>query len=410
MYVLIYLIVLGVSTYLTNKTNEVESSDEFLQWSKQDIATIGGVLALGIILEAIGKTLPIVLLGVYFVVCMLAFVAVNKSREKTIQQFKEHVNQIYEATAKLTNIKKEDLSYSDLPFKLEQEDGRISQIIVKMTEPSKFTDGNCINAVYSLNRFFPYCSWKYVVDFPKQECYFIGQKLPPEIANWPGDNLRGSVYIPLGVAGDGEVGWPLANSKKKWGESSFVFDDGEKAGTVDLPSAPQCLTVGSPLDIHTIIPTKDGYKQLSDLQFGDTVFDITGKQTKVIGISPKQMSLSSYRLEFKYNDDINFVNSDYKHKFPVIHDNGTIIMTECVNLKCGDAIAGNNGSKWILADKTPIDNRVVMCIKVDSDTHMFLFDNRRDQMWHGGEIYTKTTVATSNTGGGKAIYIEQEIW
>ena len=86
---------------------------------------------------------------------------------------------------------------------------------------------------------------------------------------WPGTDYRPADWIPLGVSGMGEVGWNLGNPKDL-GHSSYINKfpmgdsleksqnanhkpkDGFKlpngswiAGTVESPSAPQAMTIGS---------------------------------------------------------------------------------------------------------------------------------------------------------------------
>ncbi|MBQ2174240.1 MAG: hypothetical protein II453_03900, partial [Alphaproteobacteria bacterium] len=51
-------------------------------------------------------------------------------------------------------------------------------------------------------------------------------------------------FIPIGLSGMGEVGWVI-NSYKNPGKSNYVYEDGKSANTVDSPSAPQALVVGS---------------------------------------------------------------------------------------------------------------------------------------------------------------------
>lgn len=241
MYIFIFLVVLGLTTLFTNKQNQVESNYEFLKWTKKDITIISITIGVAILFQALDKILPKFFLLVYLIGALIALVLVNKFREQYIQEYKQQLGYIIESITSLCTVK--EIDYNDLPFKIEKDGDLINKITVQMKSPSKFNDGNCTNTVYSLKRYFPYYDWKYTCDFPKQECVFEGQKLPPAVAKWPGDDLRKSNFIPLGVSGDGEVGWPL--TKKNYGESSYVFEDGSRAGTAKMPSAPQTLVVGS---------------------------------------------------------------------------------------------------------------------------------------------------------------------
>lgn len=244
MYIFIFLVVLGMTTFITNKQNEVESNYEFLKWSSKDILIISATAGVALLLQILdGIFLPKFFMLVYLIGSVISLVLVNKFREQYIQEYKKQLGQIIEAMGGLFKIKDEEINYNDLPFKIEKDGDLVNKIIVQMKDPQKFNDGNCTNAVYSLKRYFPYYDWQYTTDFPKQECVFEGQKLPPDVAKWPGDDLRRSPFIPLGLSGDGEVGWALTS--KGYGESSYVFEDGSVAGTAKLPSAPQALVVGS---------------------------------------------------------------------------------------------------------------------------------------------------------------------
>lgn len=241
MYVLVFFIALGIVTYITNKSNEVESSYEFLRWEKRDLLVIGILFLLSCVLQILDFIVPKIFILIYLVGSVLALVYVNKNREKSIQEYKKQVNDIFESVSKL--VKAKEIDYNELPFKIEKDGDRINKITVTMEEPSKFNDGACTNAVYSLNRYFPYYEWQFDIRYQEQQTIFYGQKLPPTIARWPGSDLRGSRFIPLGVNGDSEVGINLG--EKNPGGSLFVFEDGNVAKTSALPSAPQFLVIGS---------------------------------------------------------------------------------------------------------------------------------------------------------------------
>lgn len=244
MYILVFILVLGITTYVTNRQNDVESNNEFLKWTKRDILIISATLGVAVIMQILDKIfLPKIFILVYLVGSIISLMLVNKLRETYIQEYKAQLNQIIESMNKLVPIKESEIDYNNLPFSIEKDGTLVNKIVVTMKEPSKFNDGNCTNAVYTLKRYFPYYDWQYTNDFPKQQCIFEGQKLPPKIAKWPGSDIRKTGFIPLGLSGNGEVGWALTS--KDYGESNFIFDDGNRAGTVALPSAPQCLTVGS---------------------------------------------------------------------------------------------------------------------------------------------------------------------
>jgi hypothetical protein len=181
------------------------------------------------------------LLG-YFVICFSVTLIVNKIREKQIKEEHEQIALIFESLSKILGKTKE-IDFNNLPFTYETNKDKINKIVIDMKDPDKFPDAVVTSSVFSLNKFFPYYQWISSVDFPKRECIFIGQQLPPDIAMWPGSDLRPAGWIPLGVAGNGEAGWNLSNPDDI-GCSSYIRD-GKKVGTVKSSSAPQGLCVGS---------------------------------------------------------------------------------------------------------------------------------------------------------------------
>lgn len=248
MYVFIFFIVLGLLTYTTNKKNEVSSSPDFLKWSKKDITIIGSTFAASILLQILdGIFLPKLFVLVYLVFSVLALLFVNKSREQYIANYKKQIEQITDSLTSVLAVKKKDdepIDYDNLPFEIEkQDDDKVNKIVVMMNKPNKFVDGNLINVVYSLKRYFPYYDWNYECDFPKQQCVFKGQRLPPDVAKWPGSDLRKSWFVPVGVSGDAEVG--IKYKSKDFGFSEYRFPDGRRADVCDLPHAPQVLCCGA---------------------------------------------------------------------------------------------------------------------------------------------------------------------
>lgn len=242
MYIVIYFVVLGITTFVINKINDVEPSDEFLKWNKRELIIIGILFLIAVVLQCIDVLLPMFCWAIFAFFATIVLVYANKNREQDMQEYKKQIEQIYDSIDPLTP-RDEEVRYNDLPFRIKKEDTKINEIIVDHQNPSKHNDTNCTNVVYSLKNYFPYYDWQYSIDHPKQITTFIGQKLPPQIALWNGSDWRNSDFIPVGLGGAGEVGLKLAN--KEPGQSSYVYEDGKIPGTVDLPSAPQYLVVGS---------------------------------------------------------------------------------------------------------------------------------------------------------------------
>lgn len=241
MHVLVYLVVLGVITYAINKRNGTEDNVEFLRWQTRDLLIMGGLALLSVVLDIL--PLPPITLLIHLVICAVALLYVNKNRESYILEYKKQIDQIFASLGKLCEQPKDEIDYNDIPFKIEKDGDKVNEIKVLIGDQSRFSDANCTSAVYSLKRYFPYFDWQYSCDFPSQQCTFTGKKLPPRMAAWPGSDSRTGDFIPLGVSGEGEVGWPL--TKKRYGRSEYIFEDGARAGTAGLPTAPHAICVGS---------------------------------------------------------------------------------------------------------------------------------------------------------------------
>lgn len=246
MFVIIFILALGIITQLISKKNEVEGLEEMLDWSNQDKIILAVLFGLSIVLQIIDSYfgLNFIFYIVFLFICVFSVFYVNKHREEWILEYKKQVEQIIDSLGKLVKVDTENIDYTDLPFKINKNGaGKINELVVDMKEPKKFKDDVLIQTVYSLNNYFPYFDWDYVTDFQGQKVTFSGNKLPPDTAAWKGSDYRPPEFLPLGLSGNGEVGLNLG--VKNWGESSYVFKDGERAGTVKLPSAPQVLVVGS---------------------------------------------------------------------------------------------------------------------------------------------------------------------
>lgn len=248
MFLLSYFIILCATITITNKQNEVNASDEVLEFTRNDSLII---VLVGLVVFILELIVPNFLSDFYLPILVITslaeamiFVIVNKNRDMQIKKQHEQINKVYEALGKLIIKPKDGIDYNNIPFVTEEENGNINLIKIDMQDPDRFNDNYIMQAVYSLNKFFPEFQWVPSVDFPQRTCVFEGQQLPPSIAMFPGTDLRPSGWIPLGLGGSGEVGWNLSNPKDK-GESLYTYEDGTRAGIINMPSAPQALCLGS---------------------------------------------------------------------------------------------------------------------------------------------------------------------
>ena len=169
-----------------------------------------------------------------FIIFTFKKVIVHKQREE--------IQQVYDVLEPVLP-KNAELNLNNPPFKLEYEKNKINKIIISIN-PNTFKETVATNLCLSLNKYLPNYEWVNEFDFAARECAFLGTPLPPNIAKYKGSWLRPAELIPIGVSGLGEVSW-LINSIKDSGKSLYIYEDGKTAETIDTPSAPQLLAVGS---------------------------------------------------------------------------------------------------------------------------------------------------------------------
>lgn len=418
MFIVIFIFVFSLITAINNKVKDVDqdSADSY-EYDKQSMKIIGGIIGLAILLQIIIRptwgVYPYFLIA-YAVGSVLAIIISNQFRMKAIDQKREYMNKIYEILQPLIDPKKEGLDFNNIPFELGYEKGELNRITVPISEPGKFNDNMVTNCVAQMNKYLPTCVWISDVDFADRKCNFKGTKLPPWCANYPDDDLRPTSWMPLGVNGVGELGWNIGTKSKLMARSCFKYEDGSPAGTVDVAKAPQALVLGSPLGLDTIVPTNKGYSKLKDLNENDIVFDIEGNPTRVLGKSPIMMSKTMYKITIYNGTNKMIIESDGIHKFPTLIGNEIELLSATQlyrNRNNKQELIGNQ-SAWTIISIEKIPNQLVMCIKVDSSNHLFLITGNEDSNWINQKDKTKYKLpacGTHNTGGGKAIFIDQHV-
>ena len=409
MYILIFFILVAITQYITNKILNISDDNTVgYTYSKRDSLIILLLLAIGILLQCIklqGKVFWISC-GIFAGSILITMIVLATIKKVIIEKQREELQQVFDV---LTPVlpKNIELDYNNPPFKLGYEKHQINRITIEIN-PNTFKDTVAINLCLSLNKYLPNYEWVNEFDFASRECIFIGTPLPPRVAKYKGSWLRPAEFIPIGLSGLGEVSWHI-NSFKDAGRSNYVYEDGKLAKTVDTPSAPQALCVGSPLGLNTIIPTTNGYKTIETIDVGDYVFDLNNNPVKVLGKSEVFLNHNIYKLKFNTGSKSIIIIADEEHKFPVIN-NYVDKMYENIMVKdmnINDRVLANNSS-YNLYKKEPIKTQPVQCILVDSDSHLFLITDKKYQ-WNGGQSYPYEAIYTRNTGGGKAIYVDQEI-
>ena len=408
MYILTFFIVVALTQFTTNKILKLSDENKIsYSYSKRDGLIIFGFGIVGVIMQLLlkveGKTF-LIIDGIYAAAILFTMIVLAAMKKVVVEKQKLDMQKVFDVLGPALP-KNAEFDINTLPFKLDYEDNKINRITMNIINPTTFKEDLAISICLSLNKYLPDYEWVPEFDYAARECAFVGTPLPPHVARYPGSWLRPAEFIPIGLTGLGELAWVI-NSFKGEGRSLYVYEDGKKAKTVDSPSAPQALVVGGPLGLNTIIPTTNGYKTMETIQVGDEVFGYGNKPVKVLEVLDIHEPKETYSLLFadENNNVINVV-SDEIHRFPVLKEN-KIEPVHCKDLIEDDIIIGNNNFRLI--SKNKIKNELVRCIKVDSEEHIFLITDKKEN-WNGGTSYPYLALYTYNTGGGKAIYVDQEI-
>lgn len=415
MFILTFFIFVAVSQYITNKILNISDDNTVgYAYSKRDSLIIMGILGLGIILQLIklkGKIFWIAV-GIYAFVILLTMVILATIKKIIVEKQREELTQVFDVLAPVLP-KNTELDFNNPPFRLGYEKHQINRITIDIN-PNTFKETVAVNLCLSLNKYLPNYEWVNEFDFAARECIFVGTPLPPAVAKYKGSWLRPAEFIPIGLSGLGEVSWNI-NSFKDAGKSNYIYDDGKIAKTVDTPSAPQALCVGSPLGLNTIIPTTKGYKTMGNISVGDVVFGLDNKLSTVVEVHEIRKAIV-YELVFGTAFDKITVISDEIHRFPIItklrtgiHDKDFYEPVRCKNIELGNCVLGGNRDYALIKKTKRPFKENVRCITVDSDEHIFKIVDKQDPSWNGGNAYDLPSIYTYNTGGGKAIYVEQDI-
>ena len=413
MYIFIFFIIIAISQFITNKILGISDDNSVgYSYNKRDSLIILGFFFIGVIFQIIKlKDKPFwISCAVYASAILMTMTVLATIKKVIITKQREELQKIFDVLAPVLP-KNLELDMNNPPFKLGYEKNQVNRIIIEIN-PNTFKETVAVNLCLSLNKFLPNYEWVNEFDFAARECAFVGTPLPPNIAKYKGSWLRPTEFIPIGLSGLGEVSWNI-NSFKNEGRSNYIYEDGKIAKTVDTPSAPQALCVGSPLGLDTIIPTTNGYKTMETIEVGDFVFGLDNKPVKVTQVHEIHKS-TVYELVFANDFYTTTIISDEIHRFPVITklrisplDKDFFKPVQCKDLQINDIIEGKRENRLI--SKTKLNKeKLVRCITVDSDDHLFLVSDTKTD-WNGGNTYTGPAIYTYNTGGGKAIYIEQKV-
>lgn len=418
---------MSISQYINNWMMQIDdSSEDAYYYGQRDSRYIALTFLLSIVLEVITRVnipaikpfiqnyLGYITLG-YGLIVLLLMILLSGLRKQDILKKREELLNVFQIVRPLiTSAKDAEIDYNNPGFELEYKYGNVNKINVPV-EPTKFSSGVdkvLTPIVAQLNAFLPTYSWNYESHLEERYLTLVGSDKPPELARWPGSWLRHFRFMPVGISGKGEVAYqPDSVPKKEYGRSLYLNEKGDPIPTdTSLPTQPQALVCGAPLGLGTIIPTTQGYRTMETIEIGDEVFDLHNKPVRVLGKSEVNYDPEKvYKLTFRRKADLINIVSDEIHKFPKVVTEGYEIST-VEELKIGDNIVANNGKQYKLTRKKIIEKQPVQCILVDSNDHLFLVTDKEDIRWKGGDHYPYNAVYTRNTGGGKAIWVDQELY
>ena len=409
MFIFAFVIIVALTQFFSSKALKINISNSLsYTYSKRDSLIMVGffLLSIGLQFVPLKDSLFWIICGIYSAALLMTMTILSTIKKTIILKQKEELQKIFDVLEPVFP-KNTEFDPNNPPFKLCYEGNTVNKITISIN-PNTFKEAVATNLCLSLNKYLPNYEWVNEFDFAARECSFVGTPLPPFIAKYKGSWLRPTEFVPIGLSGLGEVSWNI-NSFKNEGRSNYIYDDGKIAKTVDTPTAPQLLCVGSPLGLDTIIPTTLGYKTMETIEVGDYVFgykNIPVKVTQVHSIiyNPKNI----YELTFNQESNCITIISDECHRFPVCKES-YIIPVQCKDLNVNDVIASNS-KNYVLTQKKLLDyTQPVRCITVDSEEHLFLVTDHIESEWNGGNKYCYPAVLVFNTGGGKSIYIEQEV-
>lgn len=250
---IIFILVMSVSLYIANK--KMNTTESEIKNGKDGLIYLS-IFAVSLLVDLITAkmniNIPIIVYPIVAIVEVIISIMINAKREAAIKNKHAMIKQIIQCLAPVRKGKAMDedidkhLEDQDLGFDVKfNKKGDLEEIKCEIDDPTKWTDDIITRIVFNLNKFIPTKQWVSHADFPKLECTFEGTKLPPNIAKYPGSFLRPNNYIPIGVNGEGELGWNLGAKKSEIGDSLFVYDDGTPANTIIPAKAPQALVGGS---------------------------------------------------------------------------------------------------------------------------------------------------------------------
>lgn len=256
MFILAFVLLVALGQFATNKILHISTENTVgYSYTKRDSLILIGFLGIGILLQVIQKNVQQIpsntwwiILASYCGAIALIMIVLATIKKVIVEKQNEEREKIFEVIKPVLGLKKGDDEFDpnrweEYNIELGFEKTQVNRITIKVN-PDKFKLEQAANLCNTLNLYLPNYEWLPEPNLPARQCSFVGAPLPPHIAKYPGSWLRPAEFVPIGLSGLGEVSWNL-NTIKNEGRSLYVYEDGKIAQTVDTPSAPQALCVGS---------------------------------------------------------------------------------------------------------------------------------------------------------------------
>jgi Ca2+/Na+ antiporter len=247
-----FLIVIFITVQVTNRRNDAKPTDEVLSFSRADSTIIFLLLVLAFVMQLVANMfndrINVAITVVFLLVSAAVLMVVNMNREKAIKRKHDQIVRVYQALYPiLGQVDPADIDFESIPFEMKENTKMhaLDEVVVDLSINGIKANENSITVgLYNMNKHFPDFQWINTADFPRQRLTYKGLPKPPNVAKFPGTDYRPAGWIPLGLSGLGEVGWNISDPKDL-GFSSYRTEDGKIPNGVDLPSAPQAITLGS---------------------------------------------------------------------------------------------------------------------------------------------------------------------
>ena len=143
-----------------------------------------------------------------------------------------------------------------------------------------------------------------------------------------------------------------------------------------------CKLPRQPLEDNTPIPTPNGYKKIKDLKINDVVYDLYGKQTKVINKVSYKNTEKCYKLSFKGKQFEEEIVCDKDHFWGVYFDDTSSVLTTeqiyylkkevFLKRQSFNTLVDNWDEIIKLLSIEEVESVNVSCVEVENKDHSFL--------------------------------------